>query len=164
MSSKRGLAGDDNGLPFTRRRLGDADETPDLLQDSSPDLAMLLDVPAILVGGSFGSSCVEDQLQLEHEALGGVNLDNSLRLEDDESVGAEAQASPPVLPSMPSFGLGLCRQKSFAPSCFLTEVEAEARDGVRDRCAAALSRLVQRNERHQHHTVRRRQAKQSGNV
>lgn len=63
-------------------------------------------------------------------------------LRDDEP------SSPPPLhtpPSLPSFGMGLKRQKSFGcPATHLTDAEVKVQRELHARCAAALGRLASR--------------------
>jgi hypothetical protein len=63
------------------------------------------------------------------------------------SLASETPPPPPSpnrdrTPQLPSFGLGLKRQKSMVPVSFLTDMEAADADVSLQRCAAALSRLV----------------------
>lgn len=146
LSSKRGRPETDLAqMIFTRRRIDDPD-TPALLSEA--DLATLLDCPTVMVPNLCSERSVEDELVEEHAAVSSLALEFNLS-DGLNDVSNGDQESPPVqMPSMPAFGLGLIRQRSFAPACFLTEEEAEVQSDMRSRCAAAITRLVRRNERH----------------
>ena len=79
----------------------------------------------------------------EARALRDISLDGRLDLSLGDCAPKAARQSP--MPCMPSFGLGLMRQRAFAPASVLTEVELAARHEEHGRCAAALGRLVRRS-------------------
>ena len=80
----------------------------------------------------------------EARALRDISLAGRLDLSLGDSAVFKATRQPPM-PCMPSFGLGLMRQRAFAPASVLTEVELAARHEEHGRCAAALGRLVRRS-------------------
>merc|ERR1719213_253192 len=79
-------------------------------------------------------------------ADGRLELSLDAELTDNSSTESPSlltdATAPPIL--KPSFGLGLARQRSFAPH-IVTEAEASAQHDMRRRCAVALGRLARRS-------------------
>lgn len=86
-------------------------------------------------------SAEEDSVYSVSEKLSAMGKDSPPPTGDDEP------SSPPPLqpPSLPSFGMGLKRQKSFGcPATHLTDAEVKVQKELKERCAAALGRLASR--------------------
>lgn len=123
------------------------------------DLAILIDTPqkllmrqqpetldeSLATGGTL-EAMFADEARAMHE----LNADGvGLSLADERVKPQEPMASSPAVACLPSFGLGLSRQRSFAPPEFLTDAENAELKGMQIRCVAAFGRLVR-------HAVRRK--------
>lgn len=120
-------------------------------------LSLMLDVPqrsvlehvaphfAARVTGRIEELAQAQAAQLDNidslglEALGHVDVAHP---PEPPPPSRQSSSSSLPVPELPSFGLGLKRQKSMTPPSLLTEAEASENTAALHRCAAALKRLV----------------------
>merc|ERR1711924_99769 len=88
-------------------------------------------------------SAEEDSL---HSVTDGLRVMGRDRASDKVEEEEEPPSPPPLQPpSLPSFGMGLKRQKSFGcPATHLTDAEVVHQTELQSRCASTLSRLASR--------------------
>jgi len=109
-------------------------------------LEFLFDMPQLLMSNDPSDEFILPRTgsieALVAEEAGGCDFDR---------LSLEQKASPPALPSstpplkmMPAFGLGLVRQRAFAPSTMLTDAEVTAIRDTQRRCERSLARMARR--------------------
>ena len=111
------------------------------------DLSFLLAAPTALLDATCSVKAIEQAAVKEASSLQSLSTGHlELSLEDSgrSKTETDSEPSPVSEPSLPCFGLGLVRQRAFAPAHFFTESEAAAQGDMRTRCANALRRLARR--------------------
>lgn len=88
----------------------------------------------------------EDSVYSVTERLSVLGADGSQAAEDEEPLSPPRLSEPSQsMKSLPSFGMGLKRQKSFGcPVAHLTDAEVKVQSELHARCAKALGRLASR--------------------
>merc|ERR1719271_266229 len=170
VGQKRRPAEDEDAcMLYTNKRpsLRDEDDTSEMRDLLSGDLEALLNEPQQNVmqeveeqwrGPLTGN--IEGLIHAEAEASSlediGRSLQENLDLSalSEASTQAQGATAPPPTPvkrtsaSLPSFGLGLQRQKSFGhTSSMLADAEIAKQKAKRGRCAMALGRIARRSFR-----------------